>query len=74
MNRGHDEGLAQAPHGKQGFYKVSGNTAIQLPGETGETIYVLILHHGKWTQSFWLKRDPCDERLMSTNAKANWDK
>lgn len=47
MDKRHDEGLAQAPHGKQGFYKVSGNTGIQLPGETGETVYVLVFHPGE---------------------------
>lgn len=43
MDRGCDEGLAQAPHG----YKVSENTGIQLSSETGETIYVLIFHPGE---------------------------
>lgn len=47
MDRGHDEALAQVPHGKQGFYQVSGNTGIQLPGETGGTIYVVVFHAGE---------------------------
>lgn len=40
-------GLAQAPHGKQGFYQVSGNTGMQLSGETGGTIYVVVFHAGE---------------------------
>lgn len=47
MDRGHDGGLAQVPHGKQGFYQVPGNTGIQLPGETGGIIYVVVFHAGE---------------------------